>query len=86
MNVHNLKRGDRAFSLSLRRVVKVTRVLEKHHFYEVEAVDRELTGAESECWELVPIDDTPEGRKNKKIVEKIETLYREIAGLTGKLR
>jgi hypothetical protein len=68
MSVHNLKRGDRAFSLNLRRVVKIVRVLEKHCRYEVETVGNQMS-SESECYELVPID-----KRNQRVIDKVERL------------
>jgi hypothetical protein len=76
MGVHNLKRGDRAFSLSLRRVVKVIHVLKEHHRYDVQAVDGDRIGAEFECHELVVID----ARTQKKI-DQLESLMSEMESL-----
>ena len=76
MSVHNLKRGDRAFSLSLRRVVKVTRVLKKHHLYEVEAEDGDRIGAEAQCFDLLPIN----ARSQKKL-DQLESLMQEMETL-----
>ena len=87
MNIHNLQEGDRAFSLSLRREVKVIRVVEPRHLYEVETTDGgDHISTESECYELVTLDNTTEGRRNQKIVEKIEALYRQIAELSDGLQ
>jgi hypothetical protein len=51
----NLKSNKSVDWEASRRAVKVTRVSEKHHFYEVEAVSGSHIGLESACYELVAI-------------------------------
>ena len=75
MSVHRLKRGDRAFSLNLRRIVRIVRVLEKHCRYEVEALGNHMN-SEEECYGLLELD----ARSQKKI-DELERVMKDLEGL-----
>ncbi len=66
----------RAFCLSLRRVVKVTRILEGHHLHEVEAVVGNHIGLESACYELVAISPLVQ-----KKIDELERVVKDLEAM-----
>lgn len=66
--VRDTGRLERVAKTASPKVVRITRVLEKHHSYEVETIGNSMS-SESECYELVPLD-----KSNQRIIDKVEKL------------